>query len=71
MEMDRAEQVGELLEMLAGDDLDDRLTAIQVLGEIGDEEALKILRERLAVVNEEITALIVAVGKLKRRLGVK
>jgi HEAT repeat protein len=71
MEMDRAEQVGELLEMLAGDDLDDRLTAIQVLGEIGDEEALKILRERLAVVNEEITALIVAVGKLKRRLEVK
>jgi HEAT repeat protein len=57
--------------MLADDDLDDRLTAIQVLGEIGDEEALKILRERLAVVNEEITALIVAVGKLKRRLGVK
>jgi HEAT repeat protein len=71
MEMDRTEQVRELLEMLADDDLDDRLTAIQVLGEIGDEEALKILRERLAVVNEEITALIVAVGKLKRRLGVK
>jgi len=71
MEMDRTEQVRELLEMLAGDDLDDRLTAIQVLGEIGDEEALKILRERLALVNEEITALIVAVGKLKRRLGVK
>jgi HEAT repeat protein len=71
MEMDRTEQVRELLEMLADDDLDDRLTAIQVLGEIGDEEALKILRERLAVVNEEITALIVAVGKLKRRLEVK
>ena len=71
MEMDRTEQVRELLEMLAGDDLDDRLTAIQVLGEIGDEEALKILRERLALVNEEITALIVAVEKLKRRLGVK
>ena len=71
MEIDRTEQVGELLEMLAGDDLDDRLTAIQVLGEIGDEAALKILRERLALVNEEITALIVAVGKLKRRLGAK
>jgi HEAT repeat protein len=71
METGRAEQIRELLEMLADDDLDDRLTAIQVLGEIGDEEALKILRERLAVVNEEITALIVAVGKLKRRLGVK
>ena len=71
METGRAEQIRELLEMLAGNDLEDRLTAIQVLGEIGDEEALKILRERLAVVNEEITALIVAVGKLKRRLGVK
>jgi HEAT repeat protein len=71
METDRAEQIRELLEMLAGNDLEDRLTAIQVLGEIGDDEALKILRERLALVNEEITALIVAVGKLKRRLGVK
>ena len=71
METGRAEQIRELLEMLAGDDLGDRLTAIQVLGEIGDEEALKILRERLALVNEEITALIVAVGKLKRKLGVK
>jgi HEAT repeat protein len=71
METGRAEQIRELLEMLAGNDLEDRLTAIQVLGEIGDDEALKILRERLALVNEEITALIVAVGKLKRRLGVK
>jgi HEAT repeat protein len=71
MEMDKTGQVRELLGMLAGDDLEDRLTAIQVLGEIGDEKALKALRERLAVVNEEITALIVAVGKLKRRLGVK
>ena len=71
METGRAEQIRELLEMLAGDDLDDRLTAIQVLGEIGDEEALRVLRERLAVVNEELTALIVAVGKLKRRLAVK
>lgn len=69
--MDRTEQIKDLLEMLDSADLDHRLTAIQVLGEIGDEEALKILRERLALVNEEITALIVAVGKLKRRLGVK
>jgi HEAT repeat protein len=44
MEIGRVEQIEELLEMLDGDDLDDRPTAIQVLGEIGDEEVLKILR---------------------------
>jgi len=32
---------------------------------------LRVLRERLASVNEEVYALIVAVGKLKRKLGVK
>jgi HEAT repeat protein len=69
MEMDRTEQARELLEMLTGDDLDNRLTAIQVVGTIGGEEALKILRERLALVNEEIAALIVTVEKLKRKLG--
>jgi HEAT repeat protein len=69
--MDGVGQIKDLLEMLDSDDLDDRLTASQVLGETGDEEALKILRERLALVNEEMTALIVAVGKLKRKLGVK
>jgi hypothetical protein len=31
----------------------------------------RTLRERLALVNEEITALIVAVGKLKRKLRAK
>ena len=69
--MDRTEQIKDLLEMLDSPDLDHRLTAIQVLGEIGDEEALRALRVRLALVNEEITALFVAVGKLKRKLEVK
>jgi HEAT repeat protein len=57
--------------MLASDDLDERLTAIEVLGEIGDEEALRALRERMAIVDKEHYALVVAVGKLKRKLGVK
>jgi HEAT repeat protein len=69
--MDRTEQIQDLLEMLDSDDLDDRVMGIQILGEVGDEAALTVLRERLALVNEEMTALIVAVGKLKRKLGVK
>jgi hypothetical protein len=42
-----------------------------VLGEIGDEQALHALRARLAVVNRERYALVVAVGELKRKLGFK
>jgi len=60
-----------LLEMLDNDNLDDRLMAIGILGETGDESALSMLREWMAVVNKELYALVVAVGKLKRRLGVK
>jgi hypothetical protein len=41
------------------------------LGEIGDESALKLLRERLNAVSKEHYALVVAVGKLKKKLGVK
>ena len=65
------EQAKELLEMLDSDDLDERLVGIQVLGEIGDEDVLKALRERMAMVNKELHALVVAVGKLKRKLEVK
>ena len=65
------EQAKELLEMLDSDDLDERLVGIQVLGEIGDEDALEALRERMAMVNKELHALVVAVGKLKRKLEVK
>jgi hypothetical protein len=60
-----------LLEMLDSDNLDDRLMAIGILWETGDESALSMLREWMAVVNKELYALVVAVGKLKRRLGVK
>jgi HEAT repeat protein len=59
---------GDLLDMLASDDLEDRLMAIEVLGEIGDEEALGLLRQRLVLVNRELDILVTAVDKLKSRL---
>jgi HEAT repeat protein len=69
--MDTAKQIDDLLAMLDSHDLNDRVAAIQILGEIGDENALRMLRERLALANKETAALIVAVGKLKKNLGVK
>ncbi|MBI3761272.1 MAG: HEAT repeat domain-containing protein [Chloroflexi bacterium] len=71
MATDRSQQVAVLLDALEGDDADERLKAIEILGEIGDEAALRALRQRLAMVNRELTALVAAVGKLKKRLGVK
>jgi len=71
MTQDATTQVGGLLEQLESDDPEDRLTAARVLGEIGDEQALRALRARMTVVNRELYALVVAVGKLKRKLGVK
>ena len=65
------ETLRELMRLLKSDDLKDRMLAIQALGEIGDEAALRALRERMAPVNEELGALVVAAGKLKRSLGVK
>ncbi len=59
---------GDLLDMLASDDLEDRLMAIEVLGETGDEEALNLLRQRLVLVNRELGVLATAVDRLKRRL---
>lgn len=64
-------QVPELMEMLRSQDLDDRLTAIRVLGEIGDEKTLGALKARMAPPLEEYYALSVAVGKLKKRLGAR
>jgi HEAT repeat protein len=66
-----AEQRTELMEMLASQDLDDRLMAIRVLGEIGDEAALGALRAQMTRPLQEYFALTVAVGKLRERLGVK
>jgi len=45
--------------------------AIQILGEIGDEKALEALRQRMKLANQELVSLVTAVGKLKKKLGVK
>ena len=60
---------GDLLDMLASDDLEDRLMAIEVLGETGDEEALGLLRQRLSLVTRELDVLTSAVDRLKRTLA--
>ena len=60
---------GDLLDMLASDDLEDRLMAIEVLGETGDEEALGLLRQRLTLVTRELAVLTTAVDRLKRTLA--
>jgi HEAT repeat protein len=63
------EQLAELLFMLESDSLRERLTAIRVLGEIGNLAALQKLWERLGPVNQELQEEAIAVGKLKKRLG--
>jgi HEAT repeat protein len=60
---------GDLLDMLASDDLEDRLMAIEVLGETGDEEALGLLRQRLTLITRELDVLTSAVDRLKRTLA--
>ena len=71
MGQNTSETLRELMQLLKSNDLNDRLLAIQALGEIGVEAALQALRERMVPVNEELGALVVAVGNLKRRLGMK
>jgi HEAT repeat protein len=48
-----------------------RINAINQLGEAGDELCLKELRERLKSISKEHLALVIAVGKLKKELGIK
>lgn len=64
-------QIADLIKLLDSDDVEARLTAIEILGHVGDEAALQKLRDRLAPVNRELKALVIAVGSLKRKLGVK
>jgi HEAT repeat protein len=65
------DQIDELIEMLEAEESDLRLNAIQILGEIGDQHALAALRKRMARISTEHQALVIAVGKLKRKLGVR
>jgi HEAT repeat protein len=48
-----------------------RIDAINQLGETSDEVCLKELRKRLKEMSKEHQALIIAVGKLKKSLGIK
>ena len=64
-------QLPELLETLDSGNFDERVRAIELLGELGDDQALKAIRARLQLANRELSVLIAAVGKLKIRLGVK
>ncbi|MBI5713136.1 MAG: HEAT repeat domain-containing protein [Chloroflexi bacterium] len=63
--------MNDLLKILDSDSFEDRLAAIQALGEMGDENVLQLLRKRLARVNKELAVLVMAVGKLKKKLKVK
>ena len=67
----RAKQIEQIAQVLESENLEQRVTAVETLGEIGDADVLRRLREQLVLVGKEHYALIVAVGKLKKRLGVK
>ncbi len=64
-------QISAFIRKLDSDDQQIRISAINQLGDIGDELCLKELRERLKYITQEHQALIIAVGKLKRNLGIK
>lgn len=57
--------------LLASHEREERLLGIHLLGETGDLAALEALRVHMQLVNRELLELILAVGKLKVKLGVK
>ena len=63
--------IDELIRGLDNEDKEVRIEAITHLGDIGDELCLKELRVRMKEISAEHYALVVAVGKLKKKLGVK
>lgn len=60
-----------LIRNLESEEQQVRINAIQELGNSGDELSLKLLREKLKLLTPEHQALIIAIGKLKSRLGLK
>lgn len=56
---------------LDDEDQEVRVNAINQLGDSGDELCLNELRERLKSISKEHLALVIAVGKLKKALGIK
>jgi HEAT repeat protein len=64
-------QISGYLQQIYDEEQETRINAINQLGEIGDELCLKELREILKLNSREHQALIIAVGKLKRKLNLK
>ena len=65
------QQINYYLHQLDDEDQEVRIHAIHQLGESGDILCLKELRERLKWMTREHQALIIAVAKLKKDLGIK
>jgi HEAT repeat protein len=65
------QQINTCLRQIYDEDQEIRINAINQLGETGDELCLKELREILKYNSKEHQALIIAVGKLKKRLDIK
>jgi HEAT repeat protein len=65
------ELINSFLRQLDDEDPTVRINAINQLGETGDELCLQELRKRLREISPEHQALIIAVGKLKKNLGIK
>jgi HEAT repeat protein len=63
--------INKFLRQLDSEDPDIRINAINQLGESGDELCLMELRKKLKGLTKEHQALIIAVGKLKKTLGIK
>lgn len=63
--------INSYLRQLDDEDPRVRINAINQLGEAGDELCLQELRKRLKDITPEHQALIIAVGKLKKSLGIK
>jgi HEAT repeat protein len=64
-------RINKYIRELDDEDQEVRISAINQLGETGDELCLKELRARLKSTSREHLALIIAVGKLKKDLGIK
>jgi len=63
--------INNFLRQLDDENIEVRINAINQLGETGDELCLKELRARLKESSSEHLALVIAVGKLKKSLGLK
>jgi HEAT repeat protein len=63
--------INSFLRQLDDEDPTVRINAINQLGETGDELCFQELRKRLREISPEHQALIIAVGKLKKNLGIK